>query len=171
MKITELKCTCHGVDEGGGVYSRMRQHSRKGIQGVITTVTSKWSRLRSTKRPSGYLQISIHGKSIRVNRLVALALIQNPSAMPEVHHINGDRADNRTINLRWGNPRMNAADRATHGRTIGGEKSPNAKLTELAVLEIRKLVKTSTLQSIAEKFGVSKKLILLVKQRKIWRHL
>lgn len=38
-------------------------------------------------------------KNLRVHRLVAEYFIENFSAEKEVHHINGNRADNRAENL------------------------------------------------------------------------
>lgn len=40
-------------------------------------------------------------KGLLVHRLVAQAFIPNPSALPEVHHMNSDRGDNRAENLEW----------------------------------------------------------------------
>lgn len=53
----------------------------------------------------GYAQVnlSVNGKrkAILVHRLVAEAFIDNPLSLPEIDHINTDRADNRVDNLRW----------------------------------------------------------------------
>ena len=49
----------------------------------------------------GYPTVHIHGTTQRVHRLVAQAFIPNPWNLPEVHHRNRNRADNRVENLRW----------------------------------------------------------------------
>ena len=49
----------------------------------------------------GYPTVHIHRTTQRVHRLVAQAFIPNLWNLPEVHHRNCNRADNRVENLRW----------------------------------------------------------------------
>lgn len=114
--------------------------------------------------------MGIHGQSIRVNRLIAQAFIPNPLALPESQHKDGNRHNNTVENLKWGTQKDNAQDRRLHGNTVVGEKSPNAKLSKMQVHEMRTLRNTGyTLARLAEVFGVSKKLVLLIVNHKIWR--
>jgi hypothetical protein len=122
------------------------------------------------KTAKGYFQVALHGKSVRVNRIIATAFVENPNNLPESQHIDGNRENNTADNLKWGEPKENANDRSRHGRTVVGSRSPNAKLSEALVLKIRALRPIKTLQSLADEFGVSKKLVLLVTQNKAWRH-
>lgn len=170
MKEHLLDCGCHKVDVEGNVFSRLVQFSRKGHQGILTDFSSKWRQLRPTTTVKGYLQVSIHRKSVRLNRLIAQNFIPNPNRYRECQHRDGIKKNNRVENLKWGQPKENALDRHNHGRTSRGSHRPQSKLTEDSVREIRTLRKNMTLNCIAEKFGVSKKLILLVCQGKIWRH-
>lgn len=166
-----LPCGCHKVSDQGEVFSSMHQYSKKGVMGLITETNGAWKKLAGTIGASGYRQVLIHGRTIRVNRLVAQNFIPNPFAYPESQHKNGVRADNRSSNLKWGIPLHNAADRENHGNSIHGSKSPNAKLNESKVGRILKLrSRGKTLQALADKFQVSKKLVLLITQRKIWKH-
>ena len=53
----------------------------------------------------GYLKIKLckdgKVKKYRINRLVALAFLENPNSLPEVNHKNEDKTDNRVENLEW----------------------------------------------------------------------
>lgn len=164
-----LPCKCHKVTSKGTVFSKLTQFSEKGHQGIITKI-GKWRSLSPSKTVKGYLQISLHGRAVRLNRLVALNFISNPLAYPEVQHKDGDKKNNTVENLKWGNQKHNAEDRKRHGNSIHGTQSKNAKLNSVKVKEIRERRATTTLQNLANKYNVSKKLILLVVQGKIWRH-
>ena len=145
-----LLCGCHKVTEQGEVYSLMEQYSQKGVQGI---------------------QTYIHRKTIRVNRLIAQTFIPNPNNYPDVLHVDGSRDNNNVSNLVWGTAVMNAADRERHGRTAHGSQKPMSKLTEADIPKIWEHLNAGvSLKKTAEAFKVSKKLILLIKQKKIWTH-
>jgi hypothetical protein len=153
------------------VLTCLRQVSKAGRQGIITERTDSWQKLRGTVGRSGYIQVSVHGRIMRLNRLIAMNFLPNPMAYPESQHKNGIRTDNRVVNLKWGNQQHNAADRHAHGNTAIGARNPNAKLDDQKVRKILAGRKNGqTLQSLADENGVSKKLILLLTQNKIWKH-
>lgn len=93
MKPTQhnLKKICH-YDPDTGVFRRIKKHTWRGnlidCDHVINT-------------PSlyGYYQINIFGRPYAVHRLIFLYMTGKfPDA--DVDHINGDRIDNRWVNLR-----------------------------------------------------------------------
>ena len=89
MKIKILPCKCHKVDSNGNVYSRWIQYSEKGKYGIQTKLTKDWRKLNLTINPkSKYMQLSLHGRMVRINRLIAINFIPNPNAYPEVQHKN-----------------------------------------------------------------------------------
>lgn len=53
----------------------------------------------------GYAVVILHkngvAKTFNFHRLVAETFIPNPDNLPEVHHLNHDRKDNRVKNLQW----------------------------------------------------------------------
>lgn len=171
MKEKILTCKCHKVNSLGELFSKIEQSSTKGIYGIQTKIGKKWKKLNPVKTKKGYLQCNIHGRIIRMNRLIAFNFIPNPEAFPEVQHKNGISVDNKIENLKWGNQKENANDRGKHGHTAHGSKHSNAKLNEKKVISILQLrTQGRTLMSLAKKFNVSKKLILLICQKKIWKH-
>ena len=60
-----------------------------------------------TKQRKGYYYVMLWDSNEqkatcrRVNRLVAQAFIPNPDNLPEVNHIDGDKANNHASNLEW----------------------------------------------------------------------
>lgn len=85
--------------------------------------------LRPVPRDSGHLKVSIspdrtvRAKCVYVHTLVMLAFRGPCPPGYQCRHLNGDPADNRLGNLRWGTAKENARDRDLHGRTARGERS------------------------------------------------
>ncbi|KPC89919.1 hypothetical protein ADL27_38560 [Streptomyces sp. NRRL F-6602] len=95
-------------------------------------------------------------KSFNVHRLV-LEAFDRPSRVGEqCRHLNGDPSDNRLLNLRWGSPGENAADRIRHG-TVSHHHGGQAKLTSRQVAEIRAadMSARGTQARLARVFGVT----------------
>src|SRR3990167_1194922 len=103
MRQVILTCGCHKVSSGGQLFTRIEQLSKKGHAGIITRIVRKWKLVGWTTTKKGYRQVILHGKSVRLNRLIASNFIHNPLNLPESQHRNGNKQDNRTSNLKWGN--------------------------------------------------------------------
>jgi hypothetical protein len=70
----------------------------------------------------GYLQLHLYKNSKNheraVHRLVAIAFLPNPNALPEVNH-KGPKSDCRALMLEWTNKRGNSIDAVKTRRTPG----------------------------------------------------
>jgi hypothetical protein len=116
-------------------------------------------------------------RSFRVHRLVAEAFLGTPPYPDmDVNHKNGVRSDNRAENLEW----CTRSENLTHGyrvnrtphRVARGEAAGTAKLTEAAVLEIRRRRdRGEVLDTIARDFGVDRTNVWRIGKRTSWSHL
>lgn len=124
----------------------------------------------------GYKRVilSKNGKKRKqlVHRLVMLAFVGECPEGMQVCHYNGDPADNRIENLRYGTPKENMRDRDRHGRThhSRGEKSGTAKTTLAVVNEIRERYgKGGVMQKdLAEEYGLSKMAVSRIVRYHSW---
>jgi hypothetical protein len=91
----------------------------------------------------------------------------------ECCHINGDKGDNRAVNLRWATPsENNGADKRQHGRLRFGENHQNAVLSETKVKALRaRRAKGETCRSLAMSFGVSPTTVSRIARHLAWGHL
>ena len=94
MKYVELEdFPGYCVSEDGSIYSM--NYNRTGFQ----------HKMHPSKDGKGYLFVSLRkdGKRYlrKVHRLVAQAFIRNPENKPQINHKNGNKEDNRIINLEW----------------------------------------------------------------------
>lgn len=104
-------------------------------------------------------------KRLSVHRLVAEAFLPNPSSLPEVNHVDGDKANNSVNNLEW----CTRSENARHSiRVLGNPKpprkgvSPNRRLTFEQAQAIR--ADSRTQRVIAEEYGVTQGSISLIKR-------
>lgn len=70
--------------------------------------------LKPYATPKGYLGIELQGKWYSVHRLVAIAFIPNLDSLPQVNHLDKDRANNCVDNLEW----ITNSDNMEHGRAM-----------------------------------------------------
>jgi len=128
-----------------------------------------------------YFTLTFEGitKSVLVNRVLALAFLPNPMRLPQVNHINGNKADNwierfdrdPVCNLEWSTQADN--ERHAHGtglKSVRGTANGNSKLTPADVRMIRE-APTASLRELQHLLKVSAKTIADIRQRKTWTHL
>lgn len=146
------------------------------VQSCRWSLDAPWRSMSPSVTKSGHLKLilSKEGNSvtITVHTLVLNAFVgPRPDGM-ECRHLDGNPANNRLENLRWGTSVENQADRVLHGITNRGERYGNAKLTESAVLEIRCLgTQGVTHREIAQRFGVQRGHVSKIIRRMSWAHI
>lgn len=63
-------------------------------------------------------------RTSRVHQLVLLAFVgPRPEDLQQIRHLNGDHADNRLVNLKYGTTSENQYDRVQHGRHHNANKT------------------------------------------------
>ncbi len=136
--------------------------------------------LRPSTVSRGYKQAtaSLGGKRVirqaLVHQLVAEAFIGDIPASMQVNHLNGIKSDNRVENLEIVTAAANNlhAYRVLNRERMCGSKHHASKLTEAAVLDIRKLVEAGASQTeLARKHQVDKTTIRDIVHRKKWTHI
>jgi len=129
--------------------------------------------MKLTLSAQGYLRVHVSKdavpKAISVHRAVAEAFIPNPLNKPHVNHKDANKKNNSYKNLEWATPAENVAHAMANGLSPVGEQHHAAVLNEAKVRSIRK-DKSRSSKELAEKYGVSKTQINLIKSRKAWAH-
>lgn len=131
--------------------------------------------LRQAVCANGYRSVRLgrdtHG--LHVHRLVLLAFRGAPPTDHIGGHRDGNPSNNALTNLAWITySQNNGSDRWLHGTALSGRKNPNAKLTDDAVLEIRRRWRLGgvTAKELGQMFGVSAPVAHKVAIGKAWRH-
>lgn len=150
------------------------------------------SRLLKQKLRDGYPRVCLQRdrKSVYVtaHTLVAEAFIgPRPHGM-HICHTDGNKRNNSVLNLRYGTPKENDADKLIHGRRAFGlrngsytmpDKRPKgsrhgtAKLNEDLVRSIKHDLIHMPKRSgkvIAQKYGISDSTVCLINKGKLWTH-
>jgi hypothetical protein len=124
------------------------------------------------RNSGGYGKLRFAGKHPAAHRLAYEAWVGSIPNGLVVRH----RCDNRPCvnpqHLELGTVADNNRDRAERGRSSRGSKSPNAKLTEDEVTEMRALYTTGgwTYRTLGARYGVSDVMVGNIVRQESWRH-
>jgi hypothetical protein len=124
----------------------------------------------------GYMTVNLseggEATRITVHRVVLESFIGlRPEGM-QARHKDGNPANNRISNLKWGSPSENEADKATHGTKANGSRNGASRLTEEAVREILEAKQSGGKKwgagKLAKKFGVDISTVVRAGRGKHW---
>jgi len=153
------------------------------IERIITLPTHSYLKkqklLTQYKDGKGYMHVKLYDgrgkpKSLTIHRIVASAFLDNPNNLAEVNHIDHNKNNNNLDNLEW----ISRGDNIRHSyskrdpKTYKGSGNKNSKLTEDAVISIRKEYeeKKTTYKNLADKHGVGITLIGYIIKNQVWKH-
>lgn len=128
-------------------------------------------------KKTGYLMVALwrrnRGWKITVHRLVAITFLgRPPTPIDEVAHNDGNRRNNHCTNLRWATPADNQADRLIHGTDNRGVMNGQARLDEISVFAIRKMVTMQLPHTfIAAGHGIRRQTVGDIASGRRWGHL
>ena len=161
------------------------------IRRINSRLKTKTYLRQGTTKSSGYKIAGLSKEAkvywFTVHRLVAKAFVANPENKPEVNHLNGDKSDNRSVNLEWVTPKENHRHASENGLKASGDRNgsrthperrrrgetvPSAKLSSNNVVAIRRMNSDGfSVLSIATRFNVNKTTVQSILNRKTWKHI
>jgi hypothetical protein len=144
---------------------RLRGFPRKGTCGGPIKVP--------TCKATGYKKIRLYkngiGKALAIHRIVLQAFVGPCPPGMEGCHNNGNKLDNRSLNLRWDTRVNNYADARAHGTAAKGNRNGHAKLTYDIVAQARTLYSGGqSVNSLSKKYGVSLSTMYSAVRGKTW---
>ncbi len=138
-----------------------------------TRISAQRKELHGSRTPEGRKAVALGRGSgpHLVHRLVALAFIGPCPVGQEVRHLNGNCADNQLSNLAYGTRLENMADSVRLRAHAFGVRHALAKLTDQAVLEIRRRrAAGESLSALCRAFGISAPTVCDIMARRTWKH-
>ena len=148
-------------------------------QGSGMILGSAPRRILKPKIDRGYQLVTLYSDGrhhqFQVHRLVLLTFVGPPPPGHECCHKDGHRSNNFLTNLFWGTKSRNALDHFKHGNGPyrKGMDSPQAKLTDQQVIQIRDLFSQGSYSrtELGEMFNVHRVHIGAIIRRKAWPHI
>lgn len=130
---------------------------------VFSNYRNKAKVLKPGRQKSGHLHVnlSLNGYSIstKIHKIVMGVFVGDCPDGFEIRHLNGNPADNRLDNLKYGTRKENTNDSIKHGVTPKGSRNGMSKLTEDQVILIRNLYANGdiTHEELAKRFHIGRR--------------
>lgn len=182
------------VEEINGIVYTEQWKDIKGYEGIyqisdfgrVKSLAKAWSVgkkgdtiLKSGSHKQGYRNVTLcvdKVKSVKlVHRLVASHYCKNENNYKIVNHLDSVTNNNFKNNLEWTTYTGNAIHGFNFGFRIGrkGSSHHNVKLTELEILEIKKVYKTGNYsqKKVADLFKISQTHVQRIISGKRWNHI
>ena len=135
----------------------MNLSERAAIELVRLSPKDKCIEWRHAKNSNGYPMLTTEGKQVLVTRYIK-AMTDNipmPDSSVQCRHTCDNPSCINPEHLLWGTPKQNSQDALDRDRTARGQRLPQAKLTDLEVLEARLLfLESESLLAVTTKYGL-----------------
>lgn len=154
QKIKEYE-SLYSVDEAGFIWSH-RQNKRMKI--FVNNSGYECLVLNSGKNPKKFL----------VHRLTAEAFVKNPSNLPCVNHKDGNKRNNKVLNLEWCTYSSNIQHALKSNRPFGRRKLKPKQVKEIREIYAKGKVRQVDLASL---YKIDQTVISDIVRGKIWRHI
>lgn len=155
------------VGDDGSVWTCRKTGYGRGRMG-------EWKRLKATPDKAGRPTVGV-SRDRRQHRKVVSWIVAEVFIGPRpqgllVCHDDGNPANNRPSNLKYGTHKDNEDDKERHGRRLRGDRHPVAKLNADKVRDVRvKLAAGWVLNEIARFHGVDGAIISRIRDGKAWK--
>lgn len=128
-----------------------------------------WGKRLGCINKGGYRVFTLHldglRKQIKLHRLIWIASNGLPPKGSQIDHINRNKSDNRIVNLRLADSKLNSNNR----RSYLGVNNPASKINLRIANSIRKEYQTvKSYRKTAKNFGVSTSLVAQIIRREVW---
>lgn len=146
---------------------------------IVSHLRNRRKVIKQSVMTDGYCRVglSIDGKVqyVKAHRVVALALVPNPSGAPIVNHKDGVKSNNHPSNLEWVTAQENSQHAFATGlhQSVFGEDTPAAKLTEEQVRAIRaEYAKGGISQSqLGRRYGIKQNTVSVIVNGVNWKQI
>ncbi len=145
------------VSDLGRVRSLDREVMWRSRWGTDTVRRNKGTLLKTLRHPGGYARVTLWSEGDYENKyiheLVLSAFVGKRPLGAQACHGNGDKKDNRLVNLRWDTPSANQGDREDHGTGRRGRPHPSTQLCPSEIRLIKSLHRGASITKVAQLVG------------------